>query len=142
MLKAKPLTIAAVATFAALASLSAQAKDLREADVPEAVRAAVAQALPNAQVTEWDFDDGRYEAELREGRLEAKLELSPEGRILKSKRDVAAEAIPTNVREEVLRRRPGAEILGANLHEEEGKTWWDVGVKLENGRHKNEIVRP
>lgn len=29
MLKAKPLTIAAVATFAALASLSAQAKDLR-----------------------------------------------------------------------------------------------------------------
>lgn len=142
MLKAKPLTIAAVATFAALASLSAQAKDLREADVPEAVRAAVAQALPNAQVTEWDFDDGRYEAELREGRLEAKLELSPEGRILKSKRDVAAEAIPTNVREEVLRRRPGAKILGANLHEEEGKTWWDVGVKLENGRHKNEIVRP
>lgn len=142
MLKAKPLTIAAVATFAALASLSAQAKDLREADVPEAVRAAVAQALPNAQVMEWDFDDGRYEAELREGRLEAKLELSPEGRILKSKRDVAAEAIPTNVREEVLRRRPGAEILGANLHEEEGKIWWDVGVKLENGRHKNEIVRP
>lgn len=141
MLNLKPLTIAAVATFAALA-LSAQAKDLREADVPEAVRATVAQALPNAQVTEWDFDDGRYEAELREGRLEAKIELSPDGKILKSKRDVAAEAIPANVREEVLRRRPGAEILGANLHEEGGKAWWDVGVKLENGRHKNEIVRP
>ena len=141
MLNLKPLTIAAVAAFAALASLSVQAKDLREADVPEAVRAAVAQALPNAQVTEWDFDDGRYEAELREGRLEAKLELSPDGKILKSKRDVAAEAIPANVREEVLRRRPGAEILGANLHEEGGMTWWDVGVKLDNGRHKNEIVR-
>lgn len=122
--------------------LSASAKDLRASDVPEPVRAAVTAAFPNAQVEEWDFDDGRYEVELNTSGLEAKLELSPEGKILKSKQDVREADIPQNIKDEVLRRRPGAKILGANLHEENGKTWWDVGVKTKEGRHRNEVARP
>ena len=125
----------------ALACTGAFAKDLSEADVPQAVQSGLTQTFAGARVHEWDYkkDDGLFKAEFRVGDKEGKAYLTPEGKVVKSKIDVAPEGIPAKVREAALKDFPGAALLGAHRRVKDDRVTWAVSLRLANGRHKNPV---
>lgn len=117
---------------------AARAGDLPASAVPEPVREAFAAAFPQATSLEWDWDedDRAYEVDAREGRREIEAVYTEAGRLIRSKVDVDAAAIPEAVKKKALERHPGAEILGANKKTSERGVVWDVGLRVK-GRYRN-----
>ena len=124
------LTVAAV--------IPVYAGDLPASAVPAPVREAFAAAFPQATSLEWDWDedDRAYEVDAREGRREIEAVYTEAGRLIRSKVDVEAAAIPDAVKQKALKRHPGAEILGANKKTSERGVVWDVGLRVK-GRYRN-----
>lgn len=117
---------------------AAHAGDLPASAVPAPVREAFAAAFPQATALEWDWDedDRAYEVDAREGRCEIEAVYTEAGRLIRSKVDVDAAAIPEAVKKKALERHPGAEILGANKKTSERGVVWDVGLRVK-GRYRN-----
>lgn len=123
---------------------ASQASDLPLSAVPSHVRQLVADTYPNATKAEWDYDkdDDYYEVDFKLNNQDVELKISPDGKLLWAKEDKTASEIPTAVKEAVLREYPNAQILGANRLIKKDGEWWDVGLKLENGHHRNVYCRP
>ena len=128
-----PMLLTVAAAFPA-----AHAGDLPASAVPAPVREAFAAAFPQATSLEWDWDedDRAYEVDARDGRREIEAAYTETGRLIRSKVDVDAEAIPENVKSRALERHPGAEILGANKKTSDRGVVWDVGLRVK-GRYRN-----
>ncbi len=128
-----PMLLTVAAAFPA-----AHAGDLPASAVPAPVREAFAAAFPQATSLEWDWDedDRAYEVDAREGRREIEAVYTEAGRLIRSKVDVDAAAIPEAVKKKALERHPGAEILGANKKTSERGVVWDVGLRVK-GRYRN-----
>lgn len=124
------LTVAAV--------IPAYAGDLPASAVPAPVREAFAAAFPQATSLEWDWDedDQAYEVDARDGKREIEAVYTEAGRLIRSKVDVEAAAIPEAIKARALERHPGAEILGANKKTSERGVVWDVGLRVK-GRYRN-----
>lgn len=124
------LTVAAV--------IPAYAGDLPSSAVPAPVREAFAAAFPQATSLEWDWDedDRAYEVDARDGKREIEAVYTEAGRLIRSKVDVEAAAIPEAIKARALERHPGAEILGANKKTSERGVVWDVGLRVK-GRYRN-----
>ena len=124
------LTVAAV--------IPAYAGDLPASAVPAPVREAFAAAFPQATSLEWDWDedDRAYEVDARDGKREIEAVYTEAGRLIRSKVDVEAAAIPESIQARALERHPGAEILGANKKTSERGVVWDVGLRVK-GRYRN-----
>lgn len=124
------LTVAAV--------IPAYAGDLPASAVPAPVREAFAAAFPQATSLEWDWDedDRAYEVDARDGKREFEAVYTEAGRLIRSKVDVEAAAIPEAIKARALERHPGAEILGANKKTSERGVVWDVGLRVK-GRYRN-----
>ena len=120
------------------AAFPAYAGDLPASSVPAPVRAAFAAACPQATALEWDGDehDRAYEVDAREGKREIEAAYTEAGRLIRSKVDVDAAAIPEAIKSRALERHPGAEILGANKKTSERGVVWDVGLRVK-GRYRN-----
>ena len=117
---------------------AARAGDLPASAVPAPVREAFAAAFPQATALEWDWDedDHAYEVDAREGKREIEAAYTEAGRLIRSKVDVDAAAIPEAIKSRALERHPGAEILGANKKTSERGVVWDVGLRVK-GRYRN-----
>ena len=126
-----PMLLTVAAAFPA-----AHAGDLPASAVPAPVREAFAAAFPQATSLDWDEDDRAYEVDARDGRREIEAAYTEAGRLIRSKVDVDAEAIPENVKSRALERHPGAEILGANKKTSDRGVVWDVGLRVK-GRYRN-----
>ena len=128
-----PMLLTVAAAFPA-----AHAGDLPASAVPAPVREAFAAAFPQATSLEWDWDedDRAYEVDARDGRREIEAAYTEAARLIRSKVDVDAEAIPENVKSRALERHPGAEILGANKKTSDRGVVWDVGLRVK-GRYRN-----
>ena len=124
------LTVAAV--------IPAYAGDLPASAVPAPVRETFAAAFPQATSLEWDWDedDRAYEVDARDGKREIEAVYTEAGRLIRSKVDVEAAAIPEAIKARALERHPGAEILGANKKTSERGVVWDVGLRVK-GRYRN-----
>ena len=147
MIRLNPVTKLLAPTLIALCGLSAgsaMASDLQPSQVPAQVRAVLEKMYPQAANVEWDYDkdEVHYEADFKNAGGEVEIKVSPQGKLLYLKEDKAAGDIPEAVRTAVLTQHPQARILGANRILRDGQEWWDVGLKLDSGRHLNVYSSP
>lgn len=77
---------------------SAQAQDVDQKDVPQAVSSALTQKYANATDLDWEMDGANYEAEFDMDRVDHTVLLDPSGKILMSKRDIMEKDLPQTVR--------------------------------------------
>ena len=111
--------------------------------VPAEVKAAFQKQYPSAQILEWDYeeDEKAYEVEARIGKAEIDAMYSEKGELIVSKEDVAAEAIPKDVLDEVRQKWQRAEILGANKITTPKGITWDIGLKIRSQYHNVKVQR-
>ena len=140
-MRAQRLLLSLLASFAL--SSAAFAGSISSSMVPAEVKAAFQKQYPSAQILEWDYEDDEkaYEVEARIGNAEIDAMYSEKGDLIVSKEDVAAEAIPKDVLDEVRQKWTRAEILGANKITTPKGITWDIGLKIRSQYHNVKVQR-
>ncbi len=108
----KKLLLTAVAAMMSAVALA----DIPESAVPAAVVNGVKTAYPKAGPIEWDKDgvvNKYYEAEFRVDGFKYDVHLTPEGKIVRVKEDIAISALPEAVSAAAVARVPGSKIKDA-----------------------------
>lgn len=120
----KNLTFIVALSFGAF---SGYAQEVKEADVPAAVKEAFAKKYPGLKA-EWEKEDGNYEAEFEGKRMsvnmgtgkgkkeevEGSMLISPDGTILETEEEIEVSTLPKGVSEYITKNAGGKKIKEAS----------------------------
>lgn len=120
----KNLTLIIALSFGAF---SGYAQDVKEADVPAAVKEAFAKKYPGLKA-EWEKEDGNYEAEFEGKKMRVNMEtgknikeevegsvlISPDGAILETEEEIEVKDLPKAVAEYIAKNAGGKKIKEAS----------------------------
>lgn len=129
-----------------MVTISANAKDIRENQVPENVKSYVTTNYPQAGNKKWEYKnkDNRsyyYRVEFKVNGREVRLELNEDGSLISSREEISDSEIPEFIKEYVQKNYSEVSILGVRKEMERGQTYYDVGVRFKNTnghtRHRN-----
>lgn len=129
-----------------MVTISANARDIRENQVPEKVKSYVTTNYPQAGSRKWEHKnkDHRlyyYRVEFKVNGKEVRLELEEDGSLISSREEISDSEIPEFIREYVQKNYNEVSILGVRKETERGETHYDVGVRFKNSsgytRHRN-----
>ena len=96
------------------ATFSANAQKVKEAEVPSAVKAKQTSLYPNAKVEGWGKEDGNYEAEFDNGKVETSTLFDASGNLLETETEISASTFPNGVADYVSKNYPGQKIKEAS----------------------------
>ncbi len=104
----KPITLI-IALLAAACNTSAQKK----ITVPDAVKSAFTTAYPKATNPEWEMEDGMYEAEWEENKMETSVLYLADGTLVQTETEIKVEALPQPIKDYVTNSLKGQKIKEA-----------------------------
>ena len=70
----------------------------QQVTLPDAVKASLSALYPNAQSTEWEVEDGMYEASFMDNNVKTSVVFSRDGRVSETETEIAAELLPQAIR--------------------------------------------
>lgn len=127
-------------TLIALFTISTSfAGDIKESQVPSAVKNYVKANHPKATAVKWDFDkgDASYEAEFEVEGLEYELVLSPSGELLYGEMDVLLVDVPAMIQNYIAANYPGYDVNKAQIIKNGNSTKYEVSLsKTDSMGHK------
>ena len=101
----------ALITFGIVAAtFSANAQKVKEAEVPSAVKAKQTSLYPNAKVEKWGKEEGNYEAEFDNGKVETSTLFDASGNLLETETEISSSALPKGVSDYVAKNLGGKKI--------------------------------
>lgn len=115
------------------------AGDIKESQVPSAVKNYVKANHPKATAVKWDFDksDASYEAEFEVEGLEYELVLSPSGELLYGEMDVLLVDVPAMIQDYIAANYPGYDVNKAQIIKNGNSTKYEVSLsKTDSMGHK------
>ena len=118
------LIICAVSTIC----LSAQTGKVK---VPDAVKASIAQNYPKVKVTEWEIEDGVYEASFMHNGVATSVLMSTIGRIVQTETEISADMLPETAKTYLTSK--GLTIVSAEkLVDANGKITYEVDANTDD----------
>lgn len=78
--------------------------------VPDAVKTKFNALYPNAGKTDWEVEDGVYEASFKENNMETSVVLVADGSLAQTENEIKAEQLPSSVREYLAAHLSGKKI--------------------------------
>ncbi|HUR31019.1 MAG TPA: hypothetical protein VMZ69_06275 [Saprospiraceae bacterium] len=81
--------------------------------VPDAVKSKFNALYPNAGKTEWEAEDGVYEASFKENNLETSVLIVADGTVAQTEREITLDKLPSAVREYIAGQISGKKITSA-----------------------------
>lgn len=101
-------------TFILIFAISfAYAQRVKDANVPQAVKDALQKMYPNAKVSEWEMEDGNYEAEFDNNKVETSVVFTPAGLHVMTEVEIPATQLPQGVHDYVKTNLGGKKITEA-----------------------------
>lgn len=91
----------------------AYAQKVKQNDVPQPVKDALYKMYPNAKVTEWEMEDGNYEAEFENNDIETSVVITPAGVHVMTEVEIAPSALPQAAQDYVKNSLGGKKIQEA-----------------------------
>lgn len=98
--------------FACIAAF-AFAQTVKQNNVPQPVKDALYKMYPNAKVTEWEMEDGNYEAEFENNDVETSVVITPAGVHLMTEVEIATSELPQAAQDYVKNNYAGKKISEA-----------------------------
>ena len=89
------------------------AQKVKQNDVPQVVKDALYKMYPNAKVTDWELEDGNYEAEFENNDVETSVVLTPAGAHVMTEVEIEVSALPQATRDYVKNSLGGKKITEA-----------------------------
>lgn len=100
-----------------------------QAPVPDIIKTKFATLYPGVNVTEWDIEDGFYEASFEENNIETSVLLSRDGRVVQTETEIAFSLLPQGVNDYVAAQLEGKKINEASkLTRADGKVTYKVEI--------------
>ncbi len=101
--------------FLAIAAVSfnASAQKIKADEVPAAVKTKQASLYPNAKVSKWEKENGNFEAEFDNGKVETSTLFDASGNLLQTETEIEASALPKGVNDYVAKNLAGKKIKEA-----------------------------
>lgn len=81
--------------------------------MPDAVKASLSALYPNAQSTEWEIEDGMYEASFKNDNVKTSVVFSHRGHVSETATEIAADLLPQAIRDYFNARFTSGKIDGA-----------------------------
>lgn len=120
------------------------ADDIKESQVPAAVKNYIKANHPKAAAVDWEFDkgDATYEAEFEVEGLEYDLVLSPGGELLYGEMDVLLVDVPALIKEYISANYPDYTVNKAQIIQNGNSTKYEVAMSKAgvNGRTKYKTI--
>jgi putative PepSY-like beta-lactamase-inhibitor len=132
----KLLLITVLAAFISF-GVNAQQKDIKEKDVPEAVRTAFKNQFDNTMMTDWKMKDDKYKVMFTMNMKKHMAEFSSSGELLSKGEKINIDQLPTKVADAVKTGYASSNIDEVYRIEKGGQTQYLV--KLE-GKPEKKIV--
>jgi N12 class adenine-specific DNA methylase len=94
-------------------ALVAFGQKVKQNDVPQVVKDALYKMYPNAKVTEWEKEDGNYEAEFENNDVETSVVITPAGAHVMTEVEIAITELPQAAQDYVKNNYTGKKITEA-----------------------------
>ena len=106
------------------------AQQIKESEVPEAVKSAMKKKYSNVKVTKWEKEDGYFEAGFTKDKVKNSVLLDAKGNIKESEFEIAVSNLPKGVAENVKKNHPKATIIGAaKITDSKGVITYEAEIK-------------
>ncbi len=106
------------------------AQQIKESEVPEAVKSAMKKKYSNVKVTKWEKEDGYFEAGFTKDKVKNSVLLDAKGNIKESEFEIAVSNLPKGVAEYVKKNHPKATIIGAaKITDSKGVITYEAEIK-------------
>ena len=112
--------------------VKAQDKELKDKDVPEAVRSAFDKQFDNTMMVDWRMKDGIYKARFNQGLKKHTAEFSSSGELLSKGEKIGKDDLPTAVSDAVKISYASSNVDEVYRIEKKGQTFYKV--KLDNDK--------
>ena len=90
------------------------AQKMKEADVPAAVKTGFTKSFPGAKVSKWEKEDGNFEAEFDNNKVETSAVFNAAGNLLETEVEIGASTLPGTIVEYCNKNMPGVAIKEAS----------------------------
>lgn len=100
-------------SFFAVPALYAQ--NLKEAEVPAAVKAKFASMFPDVKEAKWEKEQGMFEAEFKDNKVETSALFNSEGKYIEREVEIQVALLPQGVRDYVSKNLAGKKIDEATM---------------------------
>lgn len=99
--------------FALITGISINSQDLKESDVPSAVKTSFTSMYPQATGVKWEKENGKYEAEFREKGTETSVLFESSGTYVQTEVEIPVSSLPAGINEYVTKNLSGKKITEA-----------------------------
>ncbi len=93
-----------------ICQLGLNAQKVKESSVPEVVKNNFTRVVPNTTVTEWEMEDGNYEASYKQNDAVNSIIFTSDGKIVCYKYNIASSELPEAVRNYITTNLAGKKI--------------------------------
>jgi len=115
--------------FIASLGLNLNAQDLKESDVPAAVKAGFSSLYPNITNVKWEMEHGRYEAEFKENSIETSIIFEANGTHLQTEVEIPVSLLPQGVSDYAVKNLAGKKITeGTKITGTGGKITYEAEI--------------
>lgn len=106
-MNAKKLVLILIIVFA---GLNIYSQDVKESDVPAAVKTKFAAMYPNVTGAKWEMENGKYEAEFKENNVETSVLFEAIGKYIQTEVEIPVSSLPGGVNDYVTKNLAGKKI--------------------------------
>ncbi len=113
-----------------LAASAANTQNIDESKVPESVKSGFVQMYPAATGVEWELEDGMYEAEFKENKVETSVIFESGGKHLQTEVEIPVFSLPESIKNYVASNLEGKKIGEATkITTSGGVIKYEIGIK-------------
>lgn len=137
-----------IITIGVLSAMCAKtpAQDIKESEVPAAVKEALKKQYPNVKEVEWEKEGNNYEAEIelvqvpmdgkgKKREIEKSIEYTASGELVQTEEEIEVKGLPSAINDYVAKNFPGKKIKEASKITEANGT-----VKYEAEVEKQDLI--
>lgn len=135
----KNLKITALAVFAT-AMLNAQ--DLKTSEVPSAVQTNFSQSFTSAKDIEWEKKGDHFKVEFEINRMDHDIWYNAEGKVMKSKKEISVDELPSAVATAVKTKYPDYKIEEIEAKEEGNQKVYKVDIEKGWSKERKLLLDP
>jgi thermostable 8-oxoguanine DNA glycosylase len=95
-------------------TITANAQKMKEAEVPAAVKSSFMKLYPAAKVQAWEKENGNYEAEFTQNKVETSVLMSADGKLMETEMEIKASALPQGANDYVTKNLNGKKVKEAS----------------------------
>lgn len=125
-MRANKLVLILIIVFA---GFNIYSQDVKESDVPAAVKTKFAAMYPNVTGAKWEMENGNYEAEFKENSTETSAIFEPNGTHVQTEVEIPVSLLPSGVNDYISKTLKSKEIKeGAKITSANGTVTYEAEV--------------